>query len=156
VCGRMEHQIIVRRLLDDGADLRFVTMDTIRHRVAVPVETPVVEEIDEDRTVVVPRAGVDVEVGHVAVEPAPGDDVADPLILRVEGQASDGIAVAVSAIADLIAGQLNGELCVAVLVRCGDVSRRRGRPGEDQHRRGGGHQGSDSSHYPGALAELHC
>jgi hypothetical protein len=91
-------------------------MDTIRYRVVLPVEVPVNKEIEEDRTVVVPRGGVDVEVGHVTLKPAPGDDVADPLIVWVKVEASDGVAVAVSAIADLIAGQLDGELCMAVLV----------------------------------------
>jgi len=116
VCGRVEHQVIVRRLIDNGADLRSVTMNTVRHGVPVSVEVPVIEEIDKYWTVAAARGGVDVEIGDVAVEPAPGDDVADSLVLWVEVEASDGVAVVVSAIADLIADQLDGELSVAVFV----------------------------------------
>ena len=90
-------------------------MDTVHDSVSRPVEVFVVEEIDPMRAVVLARGGVEMEGGHIAVEPAPRENVADSFIVGVEVEASEAPPITVSTITDFVTGQGYGELPVPVL-----------------------------------------
>lgn len=133
VRGRVDVEIVIGRIVDNVQDLLSGTMDATRGRVSRPVEVLVVEKINPMWSVVVTRGGVEVKGGHSSVELFPGEEVTGCLPLCVEIEPSHAPPFGVSTIAELIAGQVNGEMAVAVLMHGVGLMRRcRGRLGQDK------------------------
>jgi hypothetical protein len=108
-------------------------MDTTRGRVSLTSEMLVIEEINPMWSVIVTRGGVEVKGGHCSVEPVPVEDVTGRLPVCVEIKPSHSRSARVSAIAELIAGQIDGEMTVAVLMHwVSPIRRSRGRLGQDK------------------------
>jgi hypothetical protein len=93
----------------------------------------VVEEINPMWSVIVTGGGVEVKGGHRSVEPVPVEGITGRLLVCVKIKPSHSPSATVSAIAELIAGQIDGEMTVAVLMHWVSLIRRsRGRLGQDK------------------------
>jgi hypothetical protein len=73
----------------------------------ISIKMFVVEEINPMPTIVLTRGVVEMEGGHYAVEPLPGDVVTHSLLFCVEIDANNTAPIVVSAIFKLIAIELH-------------------------------------------------
>lgn len=146
--GRVDIEVVVRWVVENGTDLPPIGTDATPDRTLLPVETLVVEEIDPMPTVLITRGVVKMKGVYVAIEPAPREDVTHSLVFQVEVEMSEAYSVAISTVTELVTGQVYGESTIAMFAR---LRRRRGRPGEHEHRRDERQADSDSSHCPGTF-----
>ena len=121
-----------------------------------PVEVLPIEEIKPMRAIVSTRGGVEMEGSHNTVESVPGEDVTGGLAFWVEIEPSHAPPATVSAIAQLITCQEDGEVTIAVLVHWVVVlCRSRGWGSEHQDRGRERQAGSRPSYLSDAYAMLH-
>jgi hypothetical protein len=116
-------QIEFRRIVEDLVNLIPAAISAVGDPVAISVVVLVVEEVNPMPAILVTRGMVQMEGGHVTVEPIPLDVVADPLMFSIEIEAGDAPTVAISTILELVTAQLNQELPMALVVRGGDLLR---------------------------------
>src|SRR6185312_4076779 len=100
--------------------------------------------------------GVEMKSGHCTIEIVPADQVAGGLTCCVKIEPCHAPSSVVSSVAELIAGHVDGEMTVAVLVCWVGVLRtRRDRLGEEDDRRGERQTRSSPAHFSDAFAVLH-
>ena len=116
VRGRMDGEIVIGRIVDDVQYLATWAMDAPPGLIMFPVEVLVVEEIEPMRAVVSAWGSMEMEGRHNTLEFVPAKGVTGRLPVRIEIESGHTPPVMVSAIAELIAGQEDSEVAVAVLV----------------------------------------
>lgn len=156
VLGRVDRKIVIRRVIDNFQELPVRAVYAARDGVSFPVEVLVVEEIDPMRSVLPTRCGVEMEGGHHTIKLVPGEEVTGRVLRWVEIEPRHAPSMVISAIAQLIACQEDGEVTEAVLVHWIRIlGHSRSRWGQNEDRRGKGQARSRPPHFPDAFAVPH-
>lgn len=116
VRGRMDGEVVIGRIIDNVQYLAPRTMDATPRLFVFSIEVLVVEEIEPMRAVVSAWGSMEMEGRHNTLEFVPAKGVTGRLPVRIEIESGHTPPVMVSAIAELIAGQEDSEVAVAVLV----------------------------------------
>jgi hypothetical protein len=100
-------EVKVRRIVEHSVNLVSAGMNAASGGVVVSIEMFVVKEINPMPTIVVTRGIVEMEGGHYAVEPLPGDVVTHSLSFCVKIEASNTASIGVSTIFELVTIELH-------------------------------------------------